>query len=247
MPGQVLVTVSMTVGTGSWRGFQDGAAAEAKFSGGIYGMLCLPDGCVLVADTGNNRIRLLSADLQEVSTVAGDGEEGHRDGAAAQARFNGPAGLALLPYGRVLVGDGEYCNHCIRLLSADLQEVSTLTIDGVDNLSSFLPLPDGRVLVAGDCRIRVLEGLVAAMGSKPAAKPPKKKKTKRALAGGASASSSGGAPGPALKRVRSGPGPSSAAAAASSSSSSSSSASSEDEAEGGSAAAAALDVVEPLV
>ena len=28
---------------------------------------------------------MLSADLQEASTVAGDGEPGHRDGAAAQA------------------------------------------------------------------------------------------------------------------------------------------------------------------
>ena len=158
------------------------------------------------------------------------------------------AAMLCLLDGRVLVMDNF--NHRIRLLSADLQEVSTLTIDGEDDYDSFLPLPDGRVLVAGDRRIRVLEGLVAAMGSKPAAKPPKKKKTKRALAGGASASSSGGAPGPALKRVRSGAGASSAAAAASFSSSSSSASSKdedEDEAEGGSAAAAALDVVEPLV
>lgn len=91
---------------------------------------------------------------------------------------------------------------------------STLTIDGVDSPSSFLPMPDGRVLLVDRGRIHVLEGL----------KPPKKKK-KRALAGGASASSGSSsrgagrvAPGPALKRVRSGAGASSAAAAASSSS-----------------------------
>ena len=47
-----------------------------------------------------------------------------------------------------------------------------------------VPLPDGRMLVAGDRRISVLEGLVAAMGSKPAAKP-FKKTAKRALAGDA--------------------------------------------------------------
>ena len=136
MLGHELVTMSATVGSGE-EGFQDGAAAEAKFSGGIYGMLCLPDGCVLVADTGNNRIRLLSADLQEVSTVAGDGEEGHRDGAAAQARFAYPTGLALLPDGRVLVVD-EF-NHCIRLLSADLQEVSTVAGDGEGGTHTFSP------------------------------------------------------------------------------------------------------------
>ena len=53
------------------------------------------------------------------------------------------------------------------------------------------------MVVAGDNRIRVLEGLVALMGPKPAAKPPKKI-TKRALAGGASAS--GSSSGPARRR-----------------------------------------------
>ena len=60
-------------------------------------MLQLPDGGVLVVDRNNNRIRMLSADLQQVITVAGDGEDGHRDGASAQARFNYPTGLTLLP------------------------------------------------------------------------------------------------------------------------------------------------------
>ena len=61
--------------------------------------------------------------------------------------------------------------------------------------------------------VRMLEGFPPAlMGRKPGAKPPKKKK-KRALAGGASSSSSDGSvasssSGPALKRGRSGVGPS---------------------------------------
>ena len=94
MPGQDLVSVSaMVVGTGGY-GFQDGAAAGARFST-VYAMLCLPDERVLVADWGNHRIRVLSADLQQVSTVAGDGERGHRDGAAAQAQLFFPAGLEI--------------------------------------------------------------------------------------------------------------------------------------------------------
>ena len=110
-------------------GHRVGAAAQARFYDPT-GLALLPDGRVLVADMWCHRIRLLSADLQEVSTVAGDGEEGHRDGAAAQARFRYPQGLVLLPDGRVLVSD-EY-NHRIRLLSADLQEVSTVAGDGED-------------------------------------------------------------------------------------------------------------------
>jgi glucose/arabinose dehydrogenase len=168
MPGQGLVSVgAMVVGTGV-SGFQDGAAAAAMFRS-VRGMLLLPDGRVLVADVDNNRIRMLSADLQQVSTVAGDGGEGHRDGAATQAQFNWPSGLALLPDRRVLVVDRA--NHRIRMLSADLQQVSTVAGDGEGGHqdgaaaqaqfhypTGLALLPDGRVLVADSWnnRIRVL-------------------------------------------------------------------------------------------
>jgi hypothetical protein len=129
----------------------------------------LPDGRVLLSDFSNHRIRLLSADLQQVSTVAGDGEVGHRDGAAAQARFSSPNGLALLPDGSVLVAD--FGNNRIRVLSADLQQVSTVAGDGergyrdgaagqaqFDYPGDFALLPDGRVLLSdfGNRRLRVL-------------------------------------------------------------------------------------------
>ena len=97
MPGQDLVSVgAMVVGTGGLGGFQDGAAAGAMFQA-VRAMLQLPNGRVLVADLNNHRIRMLSAsaDLQQVSTVAGDGEHGHQDGAAAHAQFNCPAGLEI--------------------------------------------------------------------------------------------------------------------------------------------------------
>jgi hypothetical protein len=168
MLGQDLVSTSaVVVGTGGG-GFQDGVAAVAMFRW-VAAMLHLPDGCVLVADRGNHRIRVLSADLQQVSTVAGDGEMGHQDGAAAQAQFSGPSGLALLPDGRVLVTD--FYDHRIRVLSADLQQVSTVAGDGrlgdQDGVAAqaqfWFPtgltlLPDSRVLVADLCnhRIRVL-------------------------------------------------------------------------------------------
>ena len=127
-------------------------------------------------------------------------------------------------------------NHRIRVLSADLQQVSTLTNVGeLGDPNALELLPDGRLLVSTATRIRVLEGFPAALlGTKPSRKAPKKKnqkKKKRALAGGAS--SSGLVP----KRSRSGASSSSAAAAASSSSDSEG-----EEQPGGSAAEA-----EPLV
>jgi glucose/arabinose dehydrogenase len=167
MPGQDLVSVgAMVVGSGEY-GFQDGAAAAAMFRA-VRAMLQLPDGRVLLADQNNDRIRVLSADLQQASTVAGDGEPGHRDGAAAQAQFNYPAGLALLPDRRVLVTD---CSNRIRVLSADLQQVSTVAGDGEEGhrdgaaaqaqfngAFGLALLPDGRVLVTdiNNNRIRVL-------------------------------------------------------------------------------------------
>ena len=125
------------------------------------------------------------------------------------------------------------------MLSADLQQVSTLTnADELDRVTALELLPDGRLLVGTDTRnrIRVLEGFPAApLSTKPSHKQPKKKnqqKRKRALAGGAS--SSGLVP----KRSRSGASSSSSSAAAMVSSSDSEG----EEQPGGSAAEA-----EPLV
>jgi hypothetical protein len=187
-----LQQVSTVAGDGE-RGHQDGAAAQAQFNC-PYGLALLTDGRVLVSDQGNNRIRVLSADLQQVSTVAGDGGEEHRDGAAAHAQIDFPRELALLPDGRVLMTDYK---NCIRVLSADLQQVSTLTNVGeLGEPRALELLPDGRLLVGDGHRIRVLEGFPAALlSTKPSHKPPKKtkqqlqqEKKKRALAGGARSS-----------------------------------------------------------
>ena len=119
----------------------------------------LSDGRVLVSDSWNHCIRMLSADLQQVHTVAGDGGVGHRDGAAARAQLNYPMGLARLPDGRVLVTDRF--NHRIRLLSADLQQMSTVAGVGTEGHRNgaamqaafnqprnLAVLHDGRVLVS---------------------------------------------------------------------------------------------------
>ena len=232
-----LQQVSTVAGDGEL-GHRDGASAQARFNGPT-GLTLLPDGRVLVADTFNHRIRVLSADLQQVSTVAGDGGYGHRDGAAAQAQFRCPSSFALLPDGGVVVGgSNSLFGNGIRVLSADMQQVSTLTnADELVNPSALELLPDGQLLVGDNNCIRVLEGFPAALlGTKPSRKAPKKKnqkkKKKRALAGGAS--SSGLAP----KRNRSGASSSSAAAMTSSSDSEG------EEQPGGSAAEAEA---EPLV
>jgi hypothetical protein len=135
----------------------------------------------------------------------------------------------------LVVNSGE---RGIRVLSADLQQVSTLTNVGELNPRYLELLPDGRLLVDGNRSIRVLEGFPAAvLGVEPSYKRPKKtnqqlqKEKKRALAGGASSTSR-----LVPKRSRSGASSSSMAVAPSSSDSEG------EEQPGGSAAEA-----EPLV
>ena len=54
-------------------------------------------GSWLVTDTGHHRLVELSTDFQTVLGTYGSGEKGHADGNAAEARFNEPQGLVLLP------------------------------------------------------------------------------------------------------------------------------------------------------
>ncbi|MBS0285244.1 MAG: gluconolaconase, partial [Proteobacteria bacterium] len=75
-------------------------------------------GNVCVADTGANTIRRIGPD-GTVTTIAGDGTSGYRDGTAAQARFNGPIGVAVDDKGNVYVADSY--NDRIRLITPDGQ------------------------------------------------------------------------------------------------------------------------------
>lgn len=92
---------------------------------------------VLIADSHNHRIRRCwqSPTDNRLESFAGDGEAGHRDGPAAQARFNGPEGLALGPDGTVYVAERE--GHRIRKISPQ-GVVSTLAGDGTDGFADGL-------------------------------------------------------------------------------------------------------------
>jgi DNA-binding beta-propeller fold protein YncE len=69
-----------------------------------------------VADTGNNAIRKITPD-GSVSTLAGDGLAGDKDGKGAGAQFNGPIGIAVDAAGNVYVADTY--NDRIRRIAPD--------------------------------------------------------------------------------------------------------------------------------
>ena len=118
--------VSTLAGSGK-KGYQDGAGAQARFNypGGIAAD---KEGKVYVADYGNHRIRMISAE-GNVKTLAGSGKQGFADGAALAAEFSFPQGLTVDPLsGDVLVAD--YGNESIRMLNPKTGVVSTVVGTG---------------------------------------------------------------------------------------------------------------------
>ncbi|HZT61019.1 MAG TPA: hypothetical protein VFA21_20610 [Pyrinomonadaceae bacterium] len=100
---------------GGGEGFADGAGAAAQFN--TPSALALDgEGNVFVADTGNNRIRKVTPDGR-VTTVAGDGKVGFKDGAAAEAEFDSPVGVAVDKDGNVFVADTY--NDRVRVVTKD--------------------------------------------------------------------------------------------------------------------------------
>lgn len=98
--------VSTLAGVPGASGSQDGAAAQARFRS-PEGVAVDGAGNVLVADTGNRTIRLVSTSGQ-VTTLAGVVlSKGGEDGTGPAARFTSPAGIALEPSGHFLIADSR--------------------------------------------------------------------------------------------------------------------------------------------
>jgi serine/threonine-protein kinase len=117
--------VSTLAGTGE-QGFKDGPAAQAQFRGLALTLAMDPTGNLVVPDGGNHRIRLITPD-GVVSTLAGIGEPGYRDGPVDQAQFNNPTSVAMDATGNVYAADVG--NNRIRVITPQGQ-VRTLAGSG---------------------------------------------------------------------------------------------------------------------
>lgn len=162
--------VSTLAGTGV-AGHRDGPAAQAQFNGPI-GVAVAADGRVYVADTYNDRIRVITPD-GHVGTLAGDGHPGYRDGPGTLARFDTPTSLAVDAQGVVWVADLR--NNAIRQIAPDGQAGTwkqavregsavdlwrplslAVTADGVAYVGE---LSAGRIVqIAADGQVRVITG-----------------------------------------------------------------------------------------
>lgn len=90
-------------------GDRDGPGYAARFDAPVAIALD-PQGNLIVADSGNHRIRRVSP-TGTATTVAGS-DAGFADGPAAQAKFQMPSGVAVAPDGTIYVADAG--NHRIR-------------------------------------------------------------------------------------------------------------------------------------
>lgn len=113
--------------------FRDGPAAQARFNGPI-GVAVDDKGNVYVADSYNDRIRLITPDGQ-VRTLAGDDAPGYADGQGTAAAFDTPTGLALDRHGTLLVADTG--NDAIRTVAPD-GRVATIAHTDRGNGSNLL-------------------------------------------------------------------------------------------------------------
>lgn len=121
-------TVTTFAGSGRDDDFKQPVGLAVDAAGNVY-----------VADTGNSRIRVISPQ-GAVTTIAGGTHEGFADGAAAQALFKQPEGVAVDASGTVFVSDTK--NNVIRQIRNGL--VSTIAgtghggyADGAGTLAEF--------------------------------------------------------------------------------------------------------------
>ena len=150
---------------GGAEGFADGTGGAASFH--TPSAVAVDEaGNLYVADTGNNRIRKVTPE-GVVSTIAGDGTRGSRDGPAASAQFDAPVGVAVGRDGSVLVADTY--NDRVRVVTPN-GEVKTIAggdrpgyADGAgtggalfDTPCALAAMPDGSLVVAdtGNGRLR---------------------------------------------------------------------------------------------
>jgi NHL repeat len=111
-----------TLAGGGEPGFRDGSGEEARFDTPC-GIAVAKDGALLVADTGNHRIRRVEPDGR-VTTFAGTVEASNAEGAPFEAEFYEPAAIAVLDEDSFYVADAE----AVRLYTfGERESVKTLT------------------------------------------------------------------------------------------------------------------------
>jgi streptogramin lyase len=149
-------TITTFAGTGRTRGrptreaLRDGGPATKAVLHGARAVCVDGQGNTYICEREGNSIRKVDK-KGVITTLAGTGEKGSKDGPGDRATFNGPKAIRCDRAGNVYVVDTE--NHAIRRIDAKTAEVTTVAGgrkgpggDGGDALKAELDRPHGCVL-----------------------------------------------------------------------------------------------------
>lgn len=143
---------AVVAGTQYTSGYKDGSFSTARFNQPL-GLTVSEDGTRLfVADSLNNRIRVIHLDENnEVGTVAGQ-DAGTSDGPLTLAQFHEPRGVLYLPGDHLVVND--FGNQSLRFVDLKAGTVTTyrggpVHLDGSAPVNSTAPETKPPVLLAG--------------------------------------------------------------------------------------------------
>ena len=162
--------ITVVAGNGTQGFTGDGGPATAAELNAPMSVAVAPDGTVYIADTGNQRIRIVQAG--SITTFAGNGARGFTGdgGPATAAALNHPVALALDATGSLLVCDQG--NERVRRISAG--QIATIAGNGVQGFagdggaatsaelnepSGVAESADGRIFIAdtNNQRVRVVD------------------------------------------------------------------------------------------
>jgi len=149
--------ISTIAGTGVAGFSGDGGLASSAALNNPIGIAIDSSGNILIADSGNHRIRRIDARTGEITTVAGNGraELSGDGGPAVQASLNFPLGVAVDARGNIYIADSR--NSRIRRVDAD-RLITTVARGGQSKLnrpSSVAVDPSGNLFIADTLNNRI--------------------------------------------------------------------------------------------
>jgi len=144
--------ISTVAGIGAPGSTGDGGAATAARLSAPEDVFVTSVGNLYIADTGNHKIRKVTASTGIITTVAGNGTPGSLGdgGAATAARLNSPRGIAVASNGDFYIGDRS--NNKVRKVTASTGRISTYAGTGTAGYSG-----DGGA--ATSAMLNLLQGL----------------------------------------------------------------------------------------
>jgi sugar lactone lactonase YvrE len=127
--------ISIVAGTGTAGYNGDHIQATNAELSGPWSLSLGPDGSLYIADTANQRIRMVTAATGIITTIAGTGTQGYSGdgGIATAALLNAPAAVLLDPAGNLYIADSG--NNRIRQIGVATGDIQTLSGSSTEGFS----------------------------------------------------------------------------------------------------------------